>query len=133
MKRFLTFALLAFMLLYGLSDCGCVNGENADLVFVNGSDSAIVAVAVDFEDQNSEVRHADSSPLKKGETFGFEVGDYPVTVMAYNRPFENIEQKELGSITIPEAPPEGERWYVTAKDSGTGLIFTVDTEMPEGV
>lgn len=133
MKRFLTLALMVSAVFCSLHGCGCDNGEDADLVFVNDSNGVIVAVVADFENQNSGTQHADSSPMKRGESFGFEAGVYPVTVTAYDRPIENYGQKELGSVTIHEAPPEGERWYVTAKSSGIGLAFTVDTRWPEGV
>lgn len=113
-----------------LSGCGCDDGRNVDLVFVNDSNAVIVAVVADFEDQTSGTQNADSSPLKRSETFGFEAGEYPVTVVVY----EDIElRKELGRVTVREAPPEEERWYVTARDGGNGLLFTVATEWPEGV
>ena len=39
----------------------------------------------------------------------------------------------LAQIVIHEAPPEGERWYVTARDSGSGLTLSAGTEWPSGV
>lgn len=113
-----------------LSGCGCDDGRNVDLVFINDSNAVIVAVVADFDDQTSGAQLADSSPLKRSETFGFEAGKYPATVIVY----EVIElRKELGRVTVREAPPEEERWYVTAHDGGNGLLFTVETEWPEGV
>lgn len=122
--------LLFASILTALSGCGCDAGRNVDLVFVNDSNAVIVAVVADFEDQTSGAQLADSSPLKRSETFGFEAGKYPVTVVVY----EDIElRKELGRVRVYEAPPEEGRWYVTAHDGGNGLLFTVDTEWPEGV
>ena len=134
MKRFLTFCLMVFGVLAALSACGSA-GEviDYDLVFVNDSDVAIVEVVVDFADQTSGAQNADSSPLKKGETFGFEAGAYPVTVTVYDRATGDFGQGELGLVTIREAPPEGERWYVTAQDGEYGLRLTVDTVWPDGV
>ena len=79
MKRFLTLTLIALVMLFTLSDCGCDNDIQADLVFVNDSHAAIYAVVADLANQTVGAQKADSSPLKLGETFGFEVGEYPVS------------------------------------------------------
>lgn len=123
--------LLAVCALAALSGCG---GEaiDYDLVFVNHSDSTIVEVVADFADQLSGARRADSCPLKRGETFGFEAAEYPVTMTVYDRLFEDFGQRELASITIGEAPAEGERWYITARDGVNGLVLTADTRWLEG-
>lgn len=130
MKRFLTFFAIILVVLWSLPSCGC-GGEEADLVFVNQSDAVIVAVVVDFRDQNGGQQNADGSPLKRGESFGFETGEYPVTLTVYDAPFEDYTQKELGVTTIASAPPKGERWYVTAWNGAEGITFTVDTHWPE--
>jgi len=91
---------------------------------------------VSFEDRGGGTQHADSSPLKRGETFGFEAGEYPVTVAVYEtppEPFADIGPEALASTVIQEAPPDGERWYVTARDGAGGLVLTADTRWPEGV
>lgn len=135
MKRVLTWGLLALLLAASLPSCGC-GGEVIDygLVFVNDSDATIVEVVVDSTDQFGGARRADSRPLKRGESLGFEAGEYPVTVAVYDQLFkEGLGQKELASITIKEAPAEGERWYVTARDSGRGLALSVSEQWPEGV
>ncbi len=130
MKRILTLVLLALAALSTLSGCGCGGGgENADLVFINDSDATIAAVVVNFEDRGGGSQHADSSPLKRGETFGFEAGQYPVTVAVYEtppEPFTDIGPEALASIVIREAPPEGERWCVAARDGADGLTLTWD-------
>ena len=117
----------------GLSGCGCGDGGEADLVFVNDSDSIIVTVVVDSSDHASGTMNADSSPLKRGESFGFEVGDYPATVLVYDRAVGDVEEKELASIKIGEAPAEGDRWYIIARDGGNGLVLTADTHWQSGV
>ena len=135
MKRFLTFGLAALLMVFGLSGCGCDNGGNAGLVFVNDSDAAIVTVVTNFEDRSGGARNADSSPLKRGDSFGFETGEYPVTVLVYDRPVGPgpVAERELARLVIHKAPPEGERWYVTAQDGAGGLVLSVDTHWPEGV
>lgn len=130
MRRFLTLCLTMLAVLCSLSGCGRGGDVEADLVFVNQSDAVIVEVVVDFRDQSGGQRHADSSPLKRGETFGFEAGEYPVTVAVYDTPFEGSRQRELGRTTIKSAPPEGERWYVTARDGADGLTFLTSTQLP---
>lgn len=131
MKRTITRLLTVLLALAALSACGSEPGANADLVFVNDSGAMIVEVVVDFVDQSGGTRHADSSPLNRGETFGFEAGQYPVTVAVYDEPFESFEQQELASLTIQDAPSEGERWYVTARDGKGGLKLDVSETMPE--
>lgn len=137
MKRFLTLVLIvlaALCALTTLTGCGS-SGEVIDynLVFVNGSDATIVEVVVDFTDQTSGARRADSCPLKRGESLGFEAGGYPLTLLVYDRVVGEIAEHELASITITNAPRSGERWYVTARDGAGGLVLAVDTRWPEGV
>ena len=133
MKRFMIFGLTVLLTVFGLSGCGCDNGANAGLVFVNDSNATIVTVVADFADRDSGAQNADNSPLKRGESLGFETGEYPVTVLVYDRAVGRVEGRELARIVIDEAPPEGERWYVTARDGEVGLVLKVDTHWPEGV
>ena len=133
MKRVLTLGLTVMLMVFGLSGCGCDNGANADLVFINDADVAIVTVVADFADRDSGAMNADNSPLKRGESFGFEAGEYPVTVLVYDRAVGRVEDHELARIVIDKAPPEGERWYVTARNGAGGLVLRVDTHWPEGV
>ena len=132
MKRFLTLVLIVLAVFCALSGCSCDNGEEYNLVFVNDSDTAIVEVVTDSVGQSSGTRNADNSPLKRGETFGFEVQGYPVTVLVYDTAVGRVAGGELARIVIAEAPPEGERWFVTAHGGGNGLRLTVDTVWPEG-
>lgn len=105
----------------------------ADLVFVNNAEIAVSAVLLDWQDQSEWSQHADSSPLNRGESFGFETGKYPVTVEVYAQPGNGLAQEPLAELTISQAPAEGERWYVTARDSTGGLTLEVDTVWPDGV
>lgn len=133
MKRFLTFVLTALLVLSILSGCGCDGGGNVGLVFVNDSDAPIVTVVADFTSSQEGSRHADSSPLKRGESFGFQAREYPVTVLVYDRPVGSVEEHELARIVIRTAPPEGKRWYVMARDGVDGLKLAAETYWPEGV
>lgn len=132
MKRLISL-FLTVCVLTGLSGCGS-SGEiiDYDLIFVNDSDATIVEVVADFVDRDSGARRADSCPLKRGETLGFEAGEYPVTVLVYNTAVGEIKEGELARIVIPKAPPEGERWYITAQDGPRGIVLAADTEWPEG-
>ena len=133
MKKWFCAALPALMLAGILSGCGCGNDIEADLVFVNDSDAGIVEVVVDFQDQNGGSRNADSSPLRRGDSFGFEAGAYPVTVYVYDKVANDVVAGAVAQIIVPKAPPEGERWYVTAWDGAGGLALTVENQWPEGV
>ena len=121
---------LAALCLAALSGCGSAGDViDYDLVFVNRSDAVIVEVVVDFQDRNGGTRNADSSPLKRGETFGFEAGEYPATVYVYDKAVGDVAEGALTQITIREAPPEGERWYVTAWDGAEGLTLLTSTRL----
>ena len=133
MKRVLTLGLTMLLMALSLSGCGCDDGRNTGLVFINDSDATIVTVVADFSDRNSGARNADGSPLERGDLFGFEAGKYPVTVLVYDRSVGRVEDHEMARIVIDKAPPEGERWYVTARGGAGGLVLTVDTRWPEGV
>lgn len=122
--------LAALCLLAALSACGSESAADAGLVFVNDSDAFIVEVVAHSQDQEGGTRNADSSPLKKGETFGFEVRAYPVTVAVYDRAVGNYVEGALAQITIEGAPPEDGCWYVTARDGAAGLTLSADTDRP---
>ena len=132
MKKWFMAGLAALCLL-ALSGCAAGEKIDYDLVFVNDSDAKIVEVVVDFQDQGGGCRNADSCPLERGDSFGFEAGEYPVTVYVYDTVFESFAQKELARLTINEAPPQGERWYVTARGGAGGLTLNVDGQWPQGV
>ena len=132
MKRFLTLALSVLAILYALSGCGQAGDViDYDLVFVNQSDAVIVEVVAAFQDQSGGTRNADSSPLKRGESFGFEAGENPVTVYVYDHAVGDVAKGALAQITIREAPPEGERWYVAARDGAKGLTLLTSDHLPD--
>lgn len=126
------FAVLLGVLASFLPGCSAQPGPEpgADLVFINDSDAVVVEVVMDFENRFGGARRADSKPLKRGETLGFEAGEYPVTVTVYDAPYGSSEEKEVARLTIPEAPPEGERWYIAARDGAEGLTLLADTVWP---
>ena len=132
MKRFVILALTVLLVIFGLSGCGCDDGRNIGLVFVNDSEATIITVVADFTSSQEGSQYADNSPLKRGDFFSFEAGEYPVTVLVYDRPVGSVEGNELARIVIREAPPEGERWYVTARGGVHGLLLEANTRWPEG-
>ncbi len=77
MKRFLTLCLMIFGVCWSLSSCGCDDGKDVDLVFVNDSDTVIVTVAADFQDRNEGTQNADSSPLRRGGELRLRDGRVP--------------------------------------------------------
>lgn len=129
MKRFLTLCLMIFAMLCAQAGCSRGGDIEADLVFVNQSDAVIVEVVVEFQDQSGGTRNADSSPLKRGESFGFEAGEYPVTLYVYDKAVGDVAEGAQAQITIREAPPQGERWYVTARDGAEGLTLRTSTRL----
>lgn len=132
MKRFLTLCLMVFAMACALFACGSAGDAiDYDLVFVNDSDAAIVEVVVEFQDQSGGTRNADSSPLRRGESFGFEAGEYPVTLYVYDKAAGDVVDGALARLTIREAPQEGERWYVTARDGAEGLTLFTSTRLPD--
>ena len=100
MKRFFSFALTVILFVLILSGCGCDDGRNTGLVLVNDSDATIVTVVADFADRDSGAMNADNSPLKRGEYLGFETGEYPVTVLVYDRAVGRVEGRELARVVI---------------------------------
>lgn len=122
---------LAALWLAGLAACGCGGDMEAGLVFVNQSDAVIVEVVVEFQDQSGGTRNADSSPLRRGESFGFEAGEYPATVYVYDKAVGDVAEGALAWATIQEAPPEGERWYIAARDGAGGLRLLTSTQLPD--
>lgn len=126
------FAVLLGVLVSFLPGCSVQPGPEpgADLVFINDSDAVVVEVVMDFENRFGGARRADCKPLKRGETLGFEAGEYPVTVTVYDAPYGSDEEQEVARLTILEAPPEGERWYISARDGAEGLALLADTVWP---
>lgn len=131
MKRILTLCLIVFAALFALPGCDRGGAPEADLVFVNQSDAAIVEVVVEFQDQSGGSRNADSSPLRRGESLGFEAGEYPATVYVYDKAVGTVAKGALAQLTIQSAPPQGERWYVAARDGAAGLTLLASTRLTD--
>ena len=118
-----------------LAGCGYFfsdNGAQAALVFVNGSAAQIASVVVYDSYGGSFLQgcqNADGSPIDRGDSFGFEVDGYPVTVVACSS--LNGQGAPLATCTVEEAPAEGERWYVAARDSGGDIRLEIGTQWPE--
>ena len=115
-----------------LAGCGCFfneSGAQADLVFVNCSNAQIGSVVLRGEGFESGTQNADNSPISRGDSFGFEVAGYPVTVTAYSGP--NGQGAPLATCTVEDPPAEGERWYVAARDSGGDIALEIGTQWPE--
>lgn len=117
---------LAALLVLGLTACGCWNGE-ADVVFVNCSDTPVGSVVLDSASSSQGGQNADGSPMGRGDFIGltYEVS-YPATVTVCAG---LGGETPLASCTI-EREPEGGRWYVTAEDGPDGMILTVGERWP---
>ena len=92
MKKWFMAGLAALCLL-ALSGCAAGEKIDYDLVFVNDSDAKIVEVVVDFQDQGGGCRNADSCPLERGDSFGFEAGKYPRLLYTSPRPPDRQETR----------------------------------------
>ena len=131
MKKW-TMLMMGVALALLLAGCGCFfneSGAEADLVFVNCSDARIASVVLRGDTFEEGTQNADNSPISRGDSFGFEVTGYPVTVTACSG--LNGQGASLASCTVDEAPAEGERWYVAVRDDGDGVVLEVSTQWPE--
>ncbi len=131
MKKW-TMLMMGAALALLLAGCGCFfneSGAEADLVFVNCSDAQIASVVLRGDTFEQGSQNADNSPLRRGESFGFEVDGYPVTVTVHSG--LTGQGAPLATCTVETAPAEGERWYVAARDDGDGVVLEVSTQWPE--
>lgn len=121
-------ALAALALLwfarYWFSGCGDID---ADLVFVNQSDTPVGSVKLDCQSSTEVSQYADNSPIKRGESFGFEVESYPVTVTVYK---QAGGRGVLASCVVEEAP-EGDWWFVIARDGENGMELEISSQWLE--
>lgn len=101
--------ILLAALVCGLSACGCADG--GDVVFVQTGGTQVVSVVVDGHLGGGGAQNADGSPLAKGNSLFFQGKDtgWPMTVTACR---EADGESPIASVVIPEAPAEGERWFV---------------------
>lgn len=134
-KKVLIVLTAALVLALGLSVLAfdvCGNAEmdpaQFDLIFLSEASSPIATVEVSSASHTEGACKADSSPLSKGESFGFTTMVYPATVTAYR----DIEARQpIADLTVETAPPEGGRWYVTATDSPGGIALALSDRLPE--
>ena len=54
-----------------------------------------------------------------------------MTVYVYDKVANDVVEGALASLTIDKAPPEGERWYVTARGGADGLTLLTSTQLPD--
>ncbi len=136
MKKKTLFVLAAaLVLVLGLSvlafdACGSAGTDPAqfDLVFLSEASSPIATVEVSSASRTEGACKADSSPLSKGESFGFTTLVYPATVTAYR----DIEARQpIAELTVETPPPEGGRWYVTATDGPGGIELSLSDRLHE--
>ena len=97
------------LLLFALAACGCDDG--GDVVFVQTGERPVYSVGVEGPAGGGGVQNADGTAMKQGDSYGFDaekVG-WPMEVTACR----GLDGKRpLASVTIPGAPPQGERWFV---------------------
>ena len=90
-----------------------------EVVFVSDTDTPIGSVSLTSAQSTEVCLHADNSLLTRGESFTFQVEEYPMTMTVYG----DLEGKiPLAACIITEAP-EGDRWYVVARDSENGMVL----------
>lgn len=130
MKKW-TMLMMGMALALLLAGCGVSSSGDAsdDLVFVSQSNARIVSVVLRGDHFEQGAQNADNSPLARDNSLGFEVAGYPVTVTVYSGP--NGQGAPLATCTVEEAPAEGERWYVAARDSGGDIRLEIGTQWPE--
>ncbi len=135
-KKVLVISAAALVLALGVSivafhACGSAGTDPAqfDLVFLSEASSPIATVEVSSTHHTEGACKADSSPLSKGESFGFTTLVYPATLSVY-RDLE--DRRPVAELTVETAPPEGGRWYVTATDGPGGVELALSDRMPEG-
>lgn len=137
-SRKLLLAAAAVLLLALCCACSETDGAGAlddrseyPLVFFSDTDAEILCIGVDYGEEDGptggeRAMNANSSPLRRGESLGFQVGGWPAVVTAY----ADLQCRTvLARLTVDEAPPEGERWYVTAGGSD-GVELALSSRRP---
>lgn len=92
-----------------------------EVVFVNDANTPVGSVSLTSARSTEVCLHADNSLLGRGESLGFQVDSYPVTVTVYG----DIDGRQKLASCIIEEKPEGERWYVVARDGENGTVLEV--------
>ncbi|MGN0985040.1 MAG: hypothetical protein ACI4OU_00960 [Candidatus Enterenecus sp.] len=119
-------ALAATVLALLLSACGGWDGAEGEVVFVNGTDTPVASVGVHFTGYVEVGRYANGRPIRWGGSIGFDHVEYPVTVTVYS---DLDGQEPMASCVITQAP-QGERWYVAAREGPEGLVLEATGEWP---
>ena len=125
---FAVLTALAAVCMLTLSGCRLLADERADVVFVSAADTPVGSVGLTCETSAGITQNADNSFMTRGESCAFQVDSYPVTVTVYG---DIGGRRELVSCTIAEAP-EGDRWYVVARDREAGIMLEVNEQWPGG-
>ena len=103
---------------------------NADVMFVNDSDSPVGSVYISYARwDGSNVTeggmNADESLLERGDTLSFDGVAWPVTVTVGS----DLQGSEaMAQLIVAEAPAEDRLWLVTLVDSAELVL----TDMPRG-
>lgn len=121
---FAVLAVLMLTLMVALSGCRAPADERADVVFVIDTDHMVGSVGLTSARSSQGGRNADNSLLARGDSVGFQVEEYPVTVTAYG---DLDGRLKLASCTISQAPESG-RWYVVARNRGNSIALEVCTQ-----
>ena len=124
---FVVLTTLAAVCMLTLSGCRVLADERADVVFVSAADTPVGSVGLTCETSAGITQNADNSFLTRGESCAFQVDSYPVTVTVYG---DTEGRQELAFCTI-EGEPEGDRWYVVARDGESGLVLEAGNCWPE--
>ncbi len=116
--------ILLAALVCGLSACGCDDG--GDVVYVQTDGIQVTSVVVEGHLGGGGAQNADGSPLKAGNSLSFRSRDtgWPMTVNACR---EADGAAPIASLVIPEAPAEGERWFVYFRNG----VLTYGPDWPE--
>lgn len=125
---FIVLTALAAVCMLTLSGCRVLADERADVVFVSAADTPVGSVGLTCETSAEVSQNADNSFLTRGESCAFQVDSYPVTVTVYG---DIGGRRELVSCIIAKAP-EGDRWYVVARDREAGIMLEVNEQWPGG-
>ena len=101
--------ILLAALVCGLAACGCDDG--GDVVFVQTGGEKVVSVLAEGHLGGGGAQNANGAPLAKGNSLSFRGRDtgWPMTVTACRG---DHGEGPIASVVSPEAPAEGERWFV---------------------
>ncbi len=99
----------AALFVLALAACGCDDG--GDVVFVQTGERPVSSVGVEGPAGGGAAQNADGTPMERGSSYGFDGEDVGWPMVVTPCQGQDLEGA-IGSVTIPAAPPEGERWFV---------------------